>query len=210
MSVAAILPSNATAFERAVAAGLTDTLPVPIRDILDPAVTPEAFLPFLAAHDSVDLWFSDWSVGRKRAMVEEAVTLARLKGTRAGVIRFLSYVDGTLVDAISYPERFILGRAIIGRTPINHPAFVARYLVKVETFKKPRAFILARSILGRHILKTPDRTKLRRALAAIRVAKALESEVRVDFAHKRQTTLDDGMPLDPGSLLGAWRARSQL
>lgn len=210
MTVEALLPKDATAFERAVAAGMNAPLPVPIRETVSPAATAAEFLPFLAAHDSVDLWFPDWSVARKRAMVAEAITLARKKGTRAGAIRFLSYVDGTLVDAISYPAPFYMGRGRVGRTPVGHPPFVARYLVKVITFKRPRSHVIARSVLGAGRTNTPDRTKLLRALSALRAAKAPETEVRVDFAHHRQPTLDDGIALDPGQELGAYAPRSKL
>lgn len=210
MSVAEILPPNVTAFERSVAEGMTDTLPVPFREIMSPADTPLAFLPFLAAHESVDLWFADWSEERKRTMVEEAISLARKKGTRAGAIRFLSYVDGTLVDAISYPAPFVMGRGRVGRTPVGHPPFVARYLVKVVIFKRPRHFVMGRSFIGSGRLHTADRTKILRAMAALRAAKAPETEVRADFAHFRQPTLDDGIALDPGYALGAYAPRSKL
>jgi P2-related tail formation protein len=210
MSVADVLPSNMTGFERSVAEAMTDTLPVPLREIMSPADTPLAFLPFLAAHESVDLWFADWSDARKRAMVEEATTLARKKGTRAGAIRFLSYVDGTLVDAISYPAKFVVGRGRVGRTPVGHPPFVARYLVKVVILKRPRHFVMGRSFVGSGRLHTADRTKILRAMAALRAAKAPETELRADFAHFRQPTLDDGIALDPGYALGAYAPRSKL
>lgn len=205
-----LLDNEASPFERAVIEGMTDDLPVALLDAVNPAETPSAFLPFLAAHESVDLWLEEWSEERKREMVAEAPLLARKKGTRAGARRFLYYVDGTLLDVIAYPAPFIMGRARIGRTPIGHKAFVARYLVKVLTLKRPRSFVMSRSLLNRDRLNTADRTPLLKALGALRVAKAPETEVRVDFAHHRQPTLDDGLPLDPGFEIGAFAPRSKL
>ena len=205
-----ILPANATPFEEAAASGLSDGLPVPLRLIMDPATSPEAFLPWLAAHRSVDLWYSDWSTARKRQMVADAIRLARLKGTRDAVVEFLAFVDGLLIDTVAYPERFIFGRAIIGRTPVNHQPYVARYLVKTTTFRQPRAFVFGRAVIGRSILKTPDREKLKRCMTAITVAKAPETEVRVDFAHKRQANFGDGFTFGGGLTFGRYLDRTVL
>lgn len=230
--VSAALPPGALPFERALAAGFTDVLPVPYRVLLDPSTTPAGWLPFLAAHRSVDLWFDDWPDARKRAVVEAALLDARLKGTRAGTMRFLSYVDATLVDTVAYPARFVLGRAVIGRTPIGHAPFLARHLVRVETTRKPRAFVIGRSALASRdqieaavphlivtsggevihgsILGTPSREPLRRCLTALRAAKAPETEIRVDFGHHRRLTLADAPPLDGSMRLGAFVARTHL
>lgn len=208
--VTAALPPGALPFERALAAGFGDTLEVPYRRIMDPAQAPAAFLPFLAGHRSVDLWFDDWSEARRRAVVSAALTDARLKGTRSGSIRFLGYVDATLVDAVAYPARFVAGRARLGRTPIGHPAFLARYLVRVATETPPRAFVAGRAVLGRARCKTPDRTPIERCLIALRAAKAPESEIRVDFAHHRRLALRDAPLLDGSHRLGDFVARTKL
>lgn len=210
MSVAELLTREAGPFEAAAAAGHGGALPVPIAAILDPATTPAAFLPFLAGHESVDLWFSDWSDARKRQAIADGLADAGLKGTRAGAIRFLAYVDATLVDAIAYPARFRFGSALVGRTPIGHPPFVARYLVRLATFAPPRALINARAVIGRARLKTPSREPFRRVLMAARVAKAPETQVRVDFQHARMITIADGIPLDGSYTLGAFVERTKL
>ena len=210
MTVATVLPSNSTAFERAVAAAMTDELPVPLAAIMDPATSPERFLPFLAAHRSVDLWFSDWPVERKRQMIANAIRLARLKGTRAGTLAFLEYVDAELLDIIAHPARFVIGRAVIGRTPIGHKPFSARHLVKVHTFRPPRCFVIGRTPIGRAPFVTPSREPFNRALAALRVAKAPETEYRVDFGHKRQWRLEDNIPLADELPLGAYLDRTRL
>lgn len=210
MTVATLLPSNSAAFERAIAEAMTDALPVPFGEIMDPATTPERFLPFLAAHYSVDLWFSDWSVPRKRQMIANAIRLARLKGTRAGTLGFLDYVDAQLLHIISHPERFVIGRSLIQSTPIGHRPFSARHLIKVETTTPPRAFVMGRAVIGRARLKAPSREPFARVLAALRVAKAPEAEYRVDFGHKRQWRLEDNIPLADEVLLGAYLNRTRL
>lgn len=206
----ALLPGGSKPFTVAIAAAMTDTLPVPIREAVDPLRTPAAFLPFLAAHESVDLWFDDWPEARKRAMVAEAPVLAGKKGTRAASARFLSYVDAELVATVAYPARFVFGRARIGRTPVGHSAFVARYLLKIVTHTPPRAFVIGRSPMGRRLLKTPSREPFKRALAALRVAKAPETEYRADFAHKRPLQLSDGPLLDGSYRLGDFVSRRTL
>lgn len=207
---AVLPPQNTTAYEYSVAEGASDLLPVNIREVVNPTTTPLAFLPFLAAHESVDLWFSDWATSRKEAMIAEAQTLAAKKGTRAGTIRFLSYVDGTLLDAISYPAPFVMGRAVINRTPVAHPPFVARYLVKIVTFKRQRSFVMGRGRIGRTPIKDPSYEKFRRGLTALRAAKAPGTEYRVDFAHKRLITLADGVPVDGTYALGSYVDRFKL
>ncbi|WP_262027573.1 phage tail protein I [Microvirga sp. Mcv34] len=205
-----LLPQNALEFERALAVALTDDLPVPLREIMDPDRTPAAFLPFLAAHKSVDLWFSDWPEERKRRMLREAIRFARMKGTRAGALLALSYVDATLLDAISYPAPMIFGKAVLGRTPIGHPPFLARFLVKVPTVKPPRSFVMGRSAIGTARLKTPSDEPFRRVREAIRAAKAPETEYRLDFAHKRSLQLSDGPALVDAVRLGAYVPRNKL
>ncbi|WP_019998714.1 phage tail protein I [Aureimonas ureilytica] len=208
MSADEILYNEAAPFERALAEAFTDTLPIPIRDLLDPDRTPEAFLAFLAASESVDLWFADWPLARKREMVRAARNgLAALKGTRAGPDAFIRFVDGVILDRITYPKRFVFGRARIGRTPIGHPAFAARYLVKVATVRPPRSFVMGRGWLGQGHLRTPTREPIRRCLQALAASKGDATEYRSDFAHHRMLRLDDAPPLDGSLCLGAYVPR---
>ncbi|OYX00814.1 MAG: phage tail protein I [Bosea sp. 32-68-6] len=209
-AVGDILPPSRTSFEVAVAAGMSDTLPVPLRQVMNPLEAPESFLPFLAAHFSVDLWYSDWPLSRKRMMIANAIPLARMKGTRQAAIDFLAYVDGALVDALAHPTRFAMGRGIVGRTPIGHPPFMARYLVKVETVKEPRACVLGRGIIGRSIIKASARVPLGRCLEALKVAKAPETQIRVDFAHMRPVTFGDGFTFSDGLTFGRYVDRTVL
>lgn len=210
MTADTLLPANAAPFESALVKALSDVLPVPLRQIADPTTTPAEFVPFLAAHESVDLWFEDWPLARKREMVTEAPTLAAKKGTRAATLRFLHYVDAAVLDIISFPARFVAGRAIAGRTPVGHPAFVARHLVKVETRAPKNALVAGRGVAGRHPVRTPSMEPFRRVYVAMRAAKSPETQYRVDFAHKRRLTLADGPALNGEHYLGDFIDRVKL
>ncbi|WP_127076016.1 phage tail protein I [Rhodomicrobium lacus] len=205
-----ILPGAPEPFKASLAAAMTDDLPVPIEQVPDPRTAPVHFLPWLAVHDGVRLWFPNWSEARKRRVVSESLAANFEVGARAGAVRFLSYVDGTLVDAVAYPARFVMGRAVLGRTPIGHGPFLARYLVRIRTVKPSRAFVIGRSAGGRAFLKTPDRMQRNRVLTALRAAKSPETEYRVDLAHMRPLALSDAPPLDGTHYLGQFVPRSKL
>ncbi len=209
-TAADLLPASAAPYVIALAKAMTDELPVPLREALDPATAPANLLPFLAVHDGVRLWFSDWSVPRKRQVISASLTDCWLVGVRDGAVRYLSYVDAELVDAIAYPARFAFGRARIGRTPVGHAPFLARYLVRIVTHRPPRSLVLSRAVLGSARLRTPSREPFVRCLAALRASKAAETEVRVDFGHRRPLSIDDAPPLDGTYKLGAYVNRSKL
>jgi len=204
-----LLPSPRP-FERAAAAAMSDDLPVSIEAVFDPALTPVAFLPWLAVHDGVLLWFSDWAEVRKRQVIDEAPVLAGRVGTRSASIAMLGYVDGVALDIVSYPARFIFGSARVGRSPIGHPPWLARHLVRVWTVAPARSFVMGRAVVSAARVKTPDREVLRRCLVALATAKSPETEYRADFGHKRELLLSDGPPLDGSYSLGAFVARNKL
>jgi len=211
MDFAALLPDNSEEFELVAAKAMADDLPVTVRQILDPATTPAAFLPFLGAHRSVDLWFEDWPEERKRQMVAEAAELARLVGTRAAAEQFLAYVDSEIIHKVSYPARYPAGRIAAGRrTPIQHKPFVARYLVKVDLQAPSRAIVAGRTAVGRSAVRTINREPLSRTKTALSLSKAPETAYTINFAHRVQRTLDDGLDLSAGAALGAFKNRVRL
>lgn len=85
--VSDLLPSNATAQERALAelSLRIDALPAPLRDIWDEDICPANRLPWLASAFSVDEWNSGWSEGQQRAFIKSSVTVHRRKGTIGAV-----------------------------------------------------------------------------------------------------------------------------
>jgi P2-related tail formation protein len=210
MDASNLLPGNSGIWESAIAAGIGDELPVPIRQIMDPQVTPAAFLPFLAAHRSVKLWFTDWAEQRKRDMVEQAPQLAELIGTHQGAVRFLGFVDAEVLDTISYPARFVFGQSAIGVTPIDHPPFKARYLVRVTLDRRANSLIFGRSALGQASLRPVDLEPIRRAKLALQVARAPEAEYVVTFAWRRPITVGDSIAADGSYKVGGFDNRERL
>lgn len=81
--MADLLPPNATRLERnlARAGALIERVPVPLRDLANPAACPVSALPFLAASFSVDHWEPTWSVSTKRAVIQSAFAVHKQKGT---------------------------------------------------------------------------------------------------------------------------------
>ena len=76
---AELLPDNAGLFERTVSQTLEDSeIVAPLVQALRPETAPDTVLPFIAAHESVDLWFSDWSLARKRQVIANAMKDAAL------------------------------------------------------------------------------------------------------------------------------------
>lgn len=217
--VKALLPASSQAFERAIAAGMSDTLPVPLDIVMDPYRTPAAFLPWLAGDHSVDLWFDDWSEARKREMVAQcagvsivypASPLGALKGTLEGLKRYLEFVDAEIVDRIAYPSRFTLGRAVLGRTPVGHQPFVAHYLVKVLLQAHVNRFQIGRSAIGRSALTLVDQERLRRAKLAMAISKFAETQYTVTFAWRRGITFQDNLPIDGSHVFGGFIDRTRL
>ena len=211
-AVGDILPSNSETFEKALAAGVSDTLDVPFDVLFDPAETRPDILPWLAAHESVDLWFSDWTEARKRAMVADAPALAKLVGTRAAAQRFLDYVDAEIIHKVSYPQRFPVGRIAVRLTPISHPEFVARFLIKVVLVARKNAICATRTAVGLAHLKPIDTTPLKRTKIALSLSKAADTEYSVNFAHRLPITMDDkdALDLDAGYVLGSYKDRIRL
>ena len=210
MNAGDVIYDEAAPFERALAAAFSDVLPLPIREIMDPVRTPAAFLPFLAAHESVDLWFEDWPEERKRLMIRRALELATLKGTRAAAAAFLAFVDATIIHRRSYPAHKPVGRIAAGITPVQSTAFKATFLLKTELKAPPRSFVACRSAIGHAPVRRIDFSPLRRAELALAVSKSPETAFTVTHAHRVPTTLDDGLDLAAGHVFGSFKDRLRL
>nr|WP_246274525.1 phage tail protein I [Hyphomicrobium sulfonivorans] len=81
----------------------------PTREVWNPWTCPPDFLKALAHAFSVDLWVDDWTEMRKRRIIANAVEMHRQKGTLAGVLSYLSYVDATLLQVTVPPVRVFSG-----------------------------------------------------------------------------------------------------
>lgn len=105
-----ILPSNSTAWERAVeqvsAERWVDLDVDVIRGARDPWTCPEHLLPQLAYQRSVDVWNENWPEWKKRSAIAAAPEDHRLKGTEAGVRRYVTHADAELLQVVTPPEGF--------------------------------------------------------------------------------------------------------
>jgi phage tail P2-like protein len=80
-----LLPANSSALERALDLGfgkLLDRIAPPFPELMNPAETPLAFLPYLGADRGVSEWSSEAVEAEKRLTVELAWPTARQAGTR--------------------------------------------------------------------------------------------------------------------------------
>ena len=83
-----LLPANSTRLERLAAEALAGmgSVPIPLRELLDPDRCPVALLPYLAWTRSVDRWDSAWSESVKRKVIKDSYYVHSHKGT-IGAIR---------------------------------------------------------------------------------------------------------------------------
>ncbi|KAA0996813.1 phage tail protein I [Pseudomonas sp. ANT_J12] len=80
-----LLPANSSALERALDLGfgrLLERITPPFPELMNPAETPLAFLPYLGADRGVSEWSSEAGESEKRLTVELAWPTARQAGTR--------------------------------------------------------------------------------------------------------------------------------
>ncbi|BCL91382.1 phage tail protein I [Ralstonia nicotianae] len=103
MSSATLLPPNATPLERraAQAGGRIERVPVPLRDLWNPATCPAELLPFLAWSFSVDRWNPAWPLATKRAVTAASYFVHRKKGT-IGALRRAVEPLGFLIRVIEW------------------------------------------------------------------------------------------------------------
>ncbi|MGA4210550.1 phage tail protein I [Ralstonia nicotianae] len=103
MSSATLLPPNATPLERraARAGARIERVPVPLRDLWNPATCPADLLPFLAWSFSVDRWNPAWPLTTKRAVTAASYFVHRRKGT-IGALRRAVEPLGYLIRVIEW------------------------------------------------------------------------------------------------------------
>lgn len=149
-----LLPPNATALERTL--DLADgaalaAVPLPIRDLWDPATCPIAILPFLAWGLSIDFWDSAWSEAQKRAAVAASIEDQRRKGTPASLRAVLDRFD-PLIALVEWfedrdnldPYTFRLELPIAADSAVVYDeALVAALLRDIAAVKPLRAHMIA-------------------------------------------------------------------
>ncbi len=89
MSDNRLLPVGSTVLEVAAARTASDIerVPVPLRDLWNPATCPEKLLPWLAWAFSVDRWDESWPEKVKRQVIRDAFFIHQHKGTTGAVRR---------------------------------------------------------------------------------------------------------------------------
>lgn len=106
-----LLPASSSRLMHVLAETLDDRLtaiPVPGPEVVRPETAPESIVPFLAWGWSVDLWDMDWPIETKRQITADALEMHRLKGTEAGIRRYLAYTAAKDVSMTLPPQDFFL------------------------------------------------------------------------------------------------------
>jgi P2-related tail formation protein len=197
MTAASLLPNNSSDLEFALAYALSRDPGSPLRALRDPYTVPAGSLPWLASHHGVRLWFDDWSEARKRDVVAhhaglhpayEGERLGDLVGTRAGLDRYLSYVDASVVHSLAYPAPFIVGDTAAGSRRVNQAPFTADYLVQVVLVENDETLAAGANAVGDVSVSPPDNRPIDRALAAARAAKATAILLGLFFETRRALT----------------------
>jgi len=83
--ISSLLPANSSALERALDLGfatLLERIAPPFPELMNPAATPSAFLPYLGADRGVSEWSTEAADAEKRLTVQLAWPTARQAGTR--------------------------------------------------------------------------------------------------------------------------------
>ena len=146
-----LLPSNATAQEKALegATARLGAVPVQIRSIWNPQSCPVQLLPWLAWALSVDTWDSRWTEATKREVIARSIAVHRRKGTvwsvqeaiRAAGFETPVVLEGlhrqTYDGAINHDGRFYYGwplawalyRILLNRPIRNDQALTVRKIL---------------------------------------------------------------------------------
>jgi phage tail P2-like protein len=146
--IASLLPPNATTLECNLAqAGISD-IPVPLDTLWNGETCPENLLPWLASAVGVEQWDPAWPLAIKRATVQRAMELHRIRGTPAAIRR-------TLAD-FGHPDAEILERAdsfrhdgTVLRNGIRRRGGGARWATFRVMLKRPVTVELAAQIVER-------------------------------------------------------------
>ncbi|MFO2427806.1 phage tail protein I [Pseudomonas aeruginosa] len=103
-----LLPPNRSSLERSLGDVLPAELPVPLRELNDPARCEAALLPYLAWTRSVDRWGPDWSGEAKRNAVATSFVLHQRKGTLTALRQVVEPI-GALSEVTEWWQRSPLG-----------------------------------------------------------------------------------------------------
>jgi phage tail P2-like protein len=153
-----LLPSNASALERALALVdlRTDQIDADVvRRVIDPMRCPEPLLPWLAWAWSVDEYDPAWPEALRRGVIAASPELHRLKGTLRAVkmaLAALGHEHISVEEWFDYggePFRFRVSLDLVGSAPITGPDqdLIVRTALKA---KNVRSWLERLSIRRRH------------------------------------------------------------
>lgn len=142
-----LLPSNATALERAIeqsTARLAE-LAVPLRELWNPDTCPAELLPWLAWTLSLDSWQPYWPEAVKRERIHAAVDIQRRKGTAKSVRDVVRSFGGSLAlrewwqtEPMGAPHTFEVVLTLGASVP-NTAAYQQDIIKEVEQTKPVRS-----------------------------------------------------------------------
>lgn len=149
-----LLPPNTTPFLRALSEALADASSGPGGDLgalWDPRRCPPAALPVLARALGVELWSTQWPLGKQRKVVAAAVRLARRRGTFSAFAEMLATAGAQLVTLDAPPARACVRRPL---TDAERLAWAAQFpLLRITRLRKaqrrPNALVAGRCWGGR-------------------------------------------------------------
>lgn len=81
-----------------------------LRTLQNADTIPADKLPILAWALSVDIWHESWPIEKKRSVVRTAIGDQILKGTLAGVRRYVEIEDAEVVDSLTPPQMAFASR----------------------------------------------------------------------------------------------------
>lgn len=108
MSAETLLPPNSTPWELAQSLTSTARRPLPTdfpRQVWNPDLCPEAFLPYLAWGLGLEIWKDDWPEEKKRAVIKRIWLLKRRKTTLQGISDYVDLAGGEIVKAVRPKDR---------------------------------------------------------------------------------------------------------
>lgn len=106
MTFQTLLPGLASPLRRTVeeASSKTFDLEFALRDIDNPDIAPESFIPFMAWGLSTDLWDRAWPIEKKRAAAKAWWRLHRKKGTLVGIEEAVRFFGAEVVAVRRPPD----------------------------------------------------------------------------------------------------------
>ncbi len=103
-----LLPPNSTPWELAQSLTSANRRPLPTdipRQIWNPDLCPEEFLPYLAWGLGLEIWKDDWPEEKKRDVIKRIWLLKRRKTTLQGIRDYVELTGGEIVKAVRPRDR---------------------------------------------------------------------------------------------------------